>query len=452
MIDMHKLGTLLFSHKKCSVEELEEIAQQLKPDLFAQNPQVRGYIIINTCNRVEVYISADRPEEILEAVVEQLKLEKGGIFTGKDALEHLMRVACGLESMIVGEDQILGQIKKCYLESKKGGKLDELLDLAFDRAIKVAKRARQETRINEGSVSIGSAAVELAECITWGLEGKSILVIGAGEMGTLVARAISEKKLKAMFIANRTFERAKRLAEEVGGRAARLDENEKWLSCCDVAICTTSAPHYILNYEMMKRVMEHRKNRNVLYIIDIANPKDVEERVGKIEGIELYDLDSLYEISEENMKKRLSEVGKVERIIEEEIELFKKILAKHRVERLIGMIYKYGDRVRAEEKQKALRFMSTGRDLKLILDDFSHAVLAKTLHLPTEILRRYVVTNYLDDGALVEGDGVGGMKADFVDFFIDELEQELNINIQDQKLRRNNKPKPGTSKLCKDKD
>ena len=111
MIDMHKLGTLWFSHKKCSVEELEEIAQRLKPDLFAQNPRVRGYAILNTCNRVEAYISADSPEEILEAAVEQLKLEKGGIFTGKDALEHLMRVACGLESMIVGEDQILGQIK-----------------------------------------------------------------------------------------------------------------------------------------------------------------------------------------------------------------------------------------------------------------------------------------------------------------------------------------------------
>ncbi len=435
MIDMHKLGTLWFSHKKCSVDELEEIAQQVKPELFDGRRGVRGYVIIKTCNRVEVYISADAPgpgpERVLEEVAEQLKVkqEKGGIFTGKDALEHLMRVACGLESMIVGEDQILGQIKKCYLDSKRAGKVDELLDLAFERAIKVAKRARQETRINEGSVSIGSAAVELAEYITWGLAGKSILVIGAGEMGTLVARAISEKNLKAIFIANRTFERAKRLAEEVGGRAARLDENEKWLSCCDVVICTTSAPHYILDYELMKRVMEHRTNKNVLLIIDIANPKDVEERVGEIEGIELYNLDNLYEISEENLKKRLSEVGKVERIIEEEIELFKKILAKHRVERLIGMIYKHGDRVREEEKKKALQYIRSGRELEQILDRFSHAVLAKTLHLPIDILRRYVVTNYLSDGdggagAVAVGCGEDA-RTDFVDFFMDELEKEL---------------------------
>ncbi len=411
---MHKLGTLWFSHKKCSVEELEEVAQHMRPELFAQNHQIRGYVIINTCNRVEVYISADNPGEILEDVLERLNSKKGGIFTGEDALEHLMRVVCGLESMIVGEDQILGQVKKSYQDGKKSGHLDDLLDLAFDRAIKVGKRARQETRINEGSVSIGSAAVELAEYITWGLDGKSILVIGAGEMGTLVARAISEKKLKAMFIANRTFERAKRLAEEVGGQAARLDEIEKWLSCCDVVICTTSAPHYILDYEMMKRVMGHRTNKNVLLIIDIANPKDVDERVGEIEGIELYDLDSLYEISEENLKKRLSEVGKVEKIIEEEIELFKKILARHRVEKLIGTLYQYGAEIRAGEKRKALRYLKRGRDPEQILDDFSRAVLSKTLRLPTEILRRYALN--IDDEEC---------KVDFVDFFMDELEQDL---------------------------
>ncbi len=421
---MHKLGTLWFSHKKCSVEELEDVAQRIKPGLFAQNARIRGYVIINTCNRVEVYISADNPAEILEDVLERLKLEKGGIFTGVDALEHLMRVTCGLESMIVGEDQILGQVKKSYQESKKLGQLDDLLDLAFNRAIRVAKRARQETRINEGSVSIGSAAVELAEYITWGLDGKSILVIGAGEMGTLVARAISEKRLRAMFIANRTFERAKQLAAEVGGQAARLDEIEKWLSCCDVVICTTSAPHYILDYEMMRRVMGHRTNKNVLLIIDIANPKDVEERVGEIDGVELYDLDSLYEISEENLRKRLSEVWKVEKIIDEEIELFKEILARHRVEKLIGRIYQYGEEIRGKERHKALQYLKKGRDPEQVLDAFSHAVLSKTLHLPTEILRRYVVN--IDDNE--------ECKTDFIEFFMEEFEQETRRRRRERGL------------------
>ena len=421
---MHKIGSLWFSHKKCSVEELEEIGERLNPEIFAEDPHVSGYVIIKTCNRVEAYISSEKSRDALEEVVDRLKLEKGGIFTGKDALEHLMRVACGLEAMIVGEDQILGQIKKCYLDSKKEGTIGSLLDMAFDRTIKVAKRARNETRINEGSVSIGSAAVELAEYVTWGLDGKSILVIGAGEMGTLVARAISEKKLKAMFIANRTYERAKRLAVEVGGKAAKLDESERCLSVCDVAISTTSAPHYILDYDLMKRVMEHRRNDNDLLIIDIANPKDVEGRVGEIEGVELYNLDSLYEISEENLKRRLSEVDKVEMIIEEEIELFKNILNRKEVERLITMIYKHGSQIREEEKKRAISYMEKGRDPKEVLEDFSHAVLSKTLHLPTKILRRYVEMRGKSSGES-ENDNDDNNNSDFIDFLMDEFEKEL---------------------------
>lgn len=421
---MHKIGSLWFSHKKCSVEELEEVAERLNPGIFAGDPRVNGYAVIKTCNRVEAYISSEHAGAVLEDAVNRLKFKKSGIFVGKDALEHLMRVACGLEAMIVGEDQILGQIKKCYLESKKEGTIGSLLDVAFDRAIKVAKRARRETRINEGSVSIGSAAVELAEDITGGLGGKSILVIGAGEMGTMVARAISEKKLKAMFIANRTYERAKKLAEEVDGKAAKLDESERCLSVCDVAISTTSAPHYILDCNLMKRVMEHRRNDNDLLIIDIANPKDVEERVGEIEGIELYNLDSLYEISEENLERRLSEVDKVEMIIEEEIELFKNILKRKEVERVIAMIYEHGSRVREEEKKRAISYMEKGRDPKEVLEDFSHAVLSKTLHTPTRILRRYVEMRGRgsDEG---ESDNDENNNSDFIDFLMDEFEKEL---------------------------
>lgn len=421
---MHNIGSLWFSHKKCSVEELEGISERLNPELFAKDLRVDGYVVIKTCNRVEAYISAEKPAEVLEAVVNRLKLEKSGIFVGKNALEHLMRVACGLEAMIVGEDQILGQIKKCYLESKKARTMDSLLDMAFDRAIKVAKRARSETRINEGSVSIGSAAVVFAEHIMGGLEGKSILVIGAGEMGTLVARAISEKDLKAMFIANRTYGKAKWLAEEVDGKAAKLAEKEKCLSVCDIAISTTAAPHFILDYESMKRIMEHRKTDNTLFIIDIANPKDVEERVGEIEGVELYNLDCLYEISEENLKRRLAEVDKVEIIIEEEIELFKIILNREEVERIIAMIYEHGSRIREEEKKRAISYMEKGRDPKEVLEGFSRAVLSKTLHTPTRILRSYVEMRGRGSSES-DNDNDNNNKGDFIDFLMDEFEKEL---------------------------
>ncbi len=411
---MHKIGALWLSHKNCDVLELEEVADHLTPELFSEDPRVSGYAIIKTCNRVEAYITSEYPREVLEDAAKRLELEKSGIFVGKDAVEHLMRVACGLEAMIVGEDQILGQIKKCHLDSRKEGTIDSLLDMAFERATKAAKRARSETKINEGSVSIGSAAVELAEYITGGLKEKSILVIGAGDMGTLVARALSEKNLKAIFIANRTYEKAKKLAEEVCCEVVKLDDKERYLSACDIAICTTSAPHYILDFKLMARMMEHRRTDNELLIIDIANPKDVEERVGEIKGIELYDLDSLYEISEENLKRRLSEVSKVERIIEEEMEIFNYILNRQKAEILITMLYKHGHHVMEEERKKALSYLEKGRNHKEVLDGFSHAILAKTLHTQTKIFRNYTDANFIDFLILQfekEFDGHKGSKA-----------------------------------------
>ena len=403
---MHKIGSLGFSHKDCDVMELEEITGQLKPELFSKNERVKGYVIVNTCNRVEAYITSENPRKVLEDVVNKLKLKKGEIFVGKDAVRHLMRVSCGLEAMIVGEDQILGQIKKCHLDGRKEGTVDILLDIAFQRAVKTAKRARSETKINEGSVSIGSAAVEFAEAMSGGLAGKNILVIGAGDMGTIVARAISKKSLKALVIANRTYEKAVKLAEELCCDAAKLDDKEKYLVNCDIAFCTTSAPHYILDYKLMARVMEHRGTDSVLLLIDIANPKDVEERVGEIEGIELYGLDSLYEISEENLKRRLSEVSKVESIIEEELVICEYIFNRQKVETLISMIYKNSHQIIEEEKRKALRYLEKGRDQEEVLEAFSHAVSNKTLHVPIRILR-----NCTD--------------LEFIDFLILQFEQEL---------------------------
>jgi glutamyl-tRNA reductase len=409
---MHKIGTLWLSHKQCDVVELEEVVDRLTPELFADDPRVFSYALIKTCNRVEAYITAENPKAVLADIADTQKLDKSVIVSGKAAVEHLMRVSCGLEAMIVGEDQILGQVKKCHLDSKKEGTIDSLLEMTFERAIKTAKRARTETKINEGSVSIGSAAVELADVISGGLAGKSIVVIGAGDMGTLVAKALSQKSLKAMFIANRTYKKAKRLSEELCCDAVTLADKEKYLRDCDIAICTTSAPHYILDVKAMTRVMEHRTTDNVLMLIDIANPKDVEDGVGELKGVELYDLDSLYEISEENLKRRLAEVGKVERIIAEELEIFEYLLDQQRVERLVSMIYQHGYEVMTEEKKRALRHLENGHDQKAVLDGFAHAVLSKTLHTPTKILRS------LTD-------------VDLIEFLILQFERELHVQNGD---------------------
>ena len=438
---LHDFGVLSFSHHRCTVDELTDAERRLNFLASQARGKMRGFVILNTCNRVEIYVSAERVRSILEELRANVEAE-GRILCGIDAVHHLFRVSCGLESMIVGEDQILGQVKKSIFDSKKAGTADELLNFVFERAIKVGKRARAETRINEGSVSIGSAAVELAERETHGLKGKKILVIGAGEMGSLVAKALAEKDLGGMFIANRTFERAIELARAVGGTAARLEEKEYYMQICDVAISTTSAPHYILTYDAVKEVMAKRKNRPLI-IIDIANPRDVEERVAEIEGVKLFNLDCLQEISEENLRRRLSEVGKVERIIDEEIEIFIKLLRRKRVERLISLLYTYGNAVRSEEKREALAYLRKGRDAEEVLDAFSKAVLSKTLHPAVSVLRRLaeqsveVVESESSEGSEKQDndkkDGERSAKKEALDeavkFLTEELERELERRI-----------------------
>ncbi|MCW7077588.1 MAG: glutamyl-tRNA reductase [Canidatus Methanoxibalbensis ujae] len=413
---MPDIGVLSFSYRRCTVDDLTDIFMRFRPEMLSEDKRVSGFVFINTCNRVEIYVSAEDVSDVLEDL--RRYLGEGDIICGVDAINHLFRVSCGLESMIVGEDQILGQIRKSYFDCKKAKTIDEILDIVFDRAVKVGKRVRRETRINEGSVSIGSAAVELAERETGGLKGKSILVIGAGEMGTLVAKALAEKELSGMFIANRTFEKAIQLAREVGGFAARLEEKEYYLRVCDVVISTTSAPHYILTYDSVKEVMAERRNRELL-IIDIANPRDVEERVSDIEGVKLFDIDCLREISEENLRRRLGEVSKVERIIEEELRILEKILKRKRVERLISSIYNHGRAVGEAEINEALAYLRRGKDAESVLNAFSRSLMFKTLHPLVSALKK-----------LAENEAENETADKIINFLTSEIEKET------QRVRR----------------
>ncbi len=413
---MPDIGVLSFSYRKCTVDDLTDIFMRFRPEMLSEDKRVSGFVFINTCNRVEIYVSAENVSDVLEDL--RKYLGEGDIICGVDAINHLFRVSCGLESMIVGEDQILGQIRKSYFDCKKAKTIDEILDIVFDRAVKVGKRVRRETRINEGSVSIGSAAVELAERETGGLRGKSILVIGAGEMGTLVAKALAEKELSGMFIANRTFEKAIQLAREVGGFAARLEEKEYYLRVCDVVISTTSAPHYILTYDSVKEVMAERRNRELL-IIDIANPRDVEERVSNIEGVKLFDIDCLREISEENLRRRLGEVSKVERIIEDELRILEKILKRKRVERLISSIYNHGRAVGEAEINEALAYLRRGKDAESVLNAFSRSLMFKTLHPLVSALKK-----------LAENEAENETADKIINFLTSEIEKET------QRVRR----------------
>jgi glutamyl-tRNA reductase len=270
-----------------------------------------------------------------------------------------------------------------------------VLNIAISKAINVGKRVRTETQINRGSVSIGSAAVDLVEDILGTLDGKSILTIGAGELGTLVAMALAERKLNAIFVSNRTFRRAETLAKQLNGHAVRFDEISECLKWADVVISATASPHYVLTYDQVQSVMLERQDAKLL-IVDIANPRDVEESVSHIPHVELQNIDDLRQISEQNLKKRKSEVGKVHAIINEELRLLEEQYKKQRVERLISNIYKNAETIRRRELEKALNRINNGNgDVTYddVLNDLTNSIIKKMLFEITDSIKEAAIND-----------------------------------------------------------
>jgi glutamyl-tRNA reductase len=388
---MGLLHRLSISHKNASVELIERARQPDPERALGKLLSLAGVteaLLLQTCNRVEMLVVADSRDALIEYAREAgLPLEAMELTSDDECMAGLLRLACGLESMIVGEDQILGQLKAAYLLSEKLGAAGPVLSTTVLKAINVGKRARLETRINRGSVSIGSAAVDLAEAIQGDLRGRTILVVGAGEMGTLVANCIAGKGLRAIYVANRTFEQAEKLASSLRGTAIRLERISDYISSADVIICATGAPHVIIT----RKMIEQNKNGNQLLIIDIANPRNVESACGDIPGVALHNIDSLRQISEGNMALRRQETVKVAAIIVEELALLKRDLKRRQADQAIGMIYRKTDNIRLAELNYAITRLSSAGGLSEkqlgILKDFSSALTSKILASPTVKLR-----------------------------------------------------------------
>jgi glutamyl-tRNA reductase len=234
--------------------------------------------------------------------------------------------------------------------------------------------------------------VDLAEDILEGLTGKSVLVIGAGEIGVLVAKALAEKDIEAIYIANRTFKRAEEIAYELGGHAVRLGDIETYLKDADVVISGTSAPHYILTREMVEKAIENRDRNRKLLLIDIANPRDIEESAAELENVELCNIDNLRVISERTLKMRKEEAKKAETIIQEEIKLLNLQYKRQRADRLIADLYRQVYDVRIRERQKAVNrlgaYHTIGEIETEVLDDLTHSIVNKILAEPTKVLRQ----------------------------------------------------------------
>jgi len=334
------------------IETMEKVSKDLK-ELFYQLKSkfdIREYIEINTCNRYEYFIYTDlcdANEPLLNHTNQNIIIEHGD-----SAVLHLFRMTSGLESMIIGEDQILGQVKDSKNLSKKEDHCGKTLDTLFTKAIHVGQSVRNKTKINQGSVSIGSAAVDLAEEHLGDLKEKCVLVLGAGKMGTLVAKALSEKNLKAIFVANRTYYKAVRLAQDLGGEAILIDNLEDKLTHADLIITATGSPHPILSKERVNNIFKGNINKNLI-IIDIANPRDVEDDVKEL-GVKLFNIDDLRGIADKNKKLREDEVKEAEKIIEEEFILLKESFNLMEINAIIGSLRMSMEEIRQRESQRAI--------------------------------------------------------------------------------------------------
>jgi len=364
---------LRVDHKIADVQSMENIAKEID-DLFWQLQErysIGEYIEISTCNRKEYYIHNDyisEDDDLLSHENQSIIIEYG-----QSAVMHLLRMTSGLESMIVGEDQILGQVKDAKHKAMKNRHCGRYLDAVFTKAIHVGQVVRNKTNINKGSVSIGSAAIDLAEKHMGCLDEKSVLVIGAGKMGKLVAKALAEKDLSAIFVANRTYYVAVDLAKDLGGEAILFSDLEKYLATADLVISATSAPHPIIT---KKRILDIDMDYDNVMMVDIANPRDISEDVSET-GVKLFNIDDLREIADINTQLRIKEFGEAENIINEEFLLLKESFKIMEVDELLGNLRASMEDIRQRETQKASVKLADVDGSVKILDNLTNSIVNK---------------------------------------------------------------------------
>ncbi|MBQ7928992.1 MAG: glutamyl-tRNA reductase [Methanobrevibacter sp.] len=364
---------LRVDHKIADIQSMENISKDID-ELFwelQEKYSIGEYIEISTCNRKEYYIKNDyipEDEELLSHENQSIIIEYG-----EAAVMHLLRMTSGLESMIVGEDQILGQVKDAKHKAMKNHHCGRALDTIFTKAIHVGQVVRNKTNINKGSVSIGSAAIDLAEKHIGSLDDKSVLVIGAGKMGKLVAKALSEKDLNAIFVANRTYYVAVELAEDLGGEAILFNDLEKYLATADLVISATSAPHAIIT---KKRLEGIEMNYDDVMMVDIANPRDISEDVSEL-GVKLFNIDDLREIADVNTQLRIKEFGEAENIIDEEFILLKESFKIMEVDEMLGNLRASMEEIRQRETKKALVKLADVDGSAKILNNLTNSIVNK---------------------------------------------------------------------------
>ncbi|MGZ8829761.1 MAG: glutamyl-tRNA reductase [Thermoanaerobaculia bacterium] len=377
-----------------NVRERLNVAESKLPELtrsLRALPDVEGAALLSTCNRVEAIVSADT-EDVIESVVnwmaahaaeERATLEKHlYILRYGDVVRHLFRVASGLDSMILGEPQIGGQVRKAFVVASEQATLDALLTQVFDNTMRVAKKVRTDTAIGEHAVSIPYAAVELAKKIFGDLRGLRVLLVGAGDMGELTAEHLHEQDVKQVFVANRAYERAVELAQRFHGEAVQFESIEDRLAACDIVIASTAAPHYVIEPAHVRRALDVRHNRT-LFLIDLSVPRNINPAIAKVEGAYLYNVDDLQHVAEANLELRQQEAEQAEQIVAREVDSFRKrLMAQDAVPTIVELQQRL-ETIRAAEVEKCLRKLGpVGAEQREAIEMLTTQMINKILHYP----------------------------------------------------------------------
>lgn len=372
--------------------KLEEGLQKIKA-----LPDIKEAVILSTCNRVEMYVNVNNPAKAYESIKDFLSVFHGierasletALYTHENvsAVKHIFRVAASLDSMVVGEPQILGQLKDAFEFSLQKKATGILLNKLMKKAISVAKRVRTETKIAENAVSISFAAVELAKKIFEDLSTKSFMLLGAGEMAELAAKHLMSSGVKDVIVANRTYETGCSLAKEFNGRAVRFEDFPHEMISADIVICSTGASKYVLMKEQMQRVMKERRHKPV-FIIDISVPRNIDPEINNIDNVYLYDVDDLQGVVDSNVQGRQKEAEKAEGIIAEEIETFQKWLTSLDSVPTVVALRERADAIKKEEIEKLLnKLPALGEKEKEAVEYMANAIINKLIHPPTAALK-----------------------------------------------------------------
>src|SRR5580700_11141414 len=387
------------NHKTAPIELRERLAigpQQLEQATrsLLQSPGVLEGMILSTCNRVELLTSLqpDAPH-LLQFIESYFDIEREVVaphiyeYRQENAVRHLFRVACSLDSMVIGEPQILGQVKSSYLAARSAGAIRGHLDKVLQRAFVVAKRVRSETQIGSSSVSIASVAVELARKIFGSLEGKKVLLVGAGKMSEQAARHLVGQGAGTVLVANRTHERATQMAERFGGRAIRFDDLYAHADQADIIITSTGSARPVFRREHAQHFLQQRRGRP-MFFIDIAVPRDVDPEVNKLDGIFLYDIDDLQSVAGSHLKERGKEAELAEAMILAEVDKYQRRVHALNVTPQIVQLQQSAEQMRRGELRRlASRLQTLSPEQQAVVEALTRGFVNKLLHQPVQAIK-----------------------------------------------------------------